>query len=199
MKVYLNVDQRNYSQCSTSSSSSSSSSSEVSTPPTTPQSHATQLHDLLIFFLSEIVSTIFLIVFIFFVAIIKVAIHIVVAFTIVYRKLHHQRTTRTDNTMSFSGLEEEESGGVGLSLSDLQNLSSFEYEMVVEPTQHCIVCLERFVKGESCRSLPRCNHVFHTSCVDSWLIQVPSCPLCRQIVVKPVVNQSLADSPGSSA
>ncbi|KAI3932994.1 hypothetical protein MKW98_029227 [Papaver atlanticum] len=80
-----------------------------------------------------------------------------------------------------------------LSSSDLQNLSSFKYEMVVEPTQHCIVCLE------SCRSLPRCNHVFHANCVDSWLIQVPSCPLCRQIVVKPGVDQLLADSPGSSA
>ncbi|KAI3966620.1 hypothetical protein MKW92_012540 [Papaver armeniacum] len=195
MKVYLNVDQRNYSQCSTSSSSS-----EVSTPPTTPLSHATHLHDLLISFLSEIFSTIFLIVFIVFVAIIKVAIHIVAACIIVYRKLHHRRTTRTANTMSFSGLEEEEeNSGVRLSLSDLQNLSSFEYEMVVEPTQHCIVCLERFVKGESCRSLPRCNHVFHAGCVDSWLIQVPSCPLCRQIVVKPGVNQLLADSPGSSA
>lgn len=196
MKVYLNVDQRNYSQCSTSSST------EVSTPlsPTTPLlRHATHLHDLLISFLGEIVSTIFLIVFIVFVAIIKIAIHIVVACRIVYRGLHHRETTRTYAT-SFSGLEEqEESGGVRLSLSDLQNFSSFKYD-TGEPTQKCIVCLERFVEGEICRSLPRCNHVFHARCVDSWLIQVPSCPLCRRIVVKPGVDQLLlADSSGSSA
>ncbi|KAI3882622.1 hypothetical protein MKX03_007566 [Papaver bracteatum] len=37
----------------------------------------------------------------------------------------------------------------------------------------------RLSSSESCRSLPRCKHVFHTNCVDSWLI-----PLCRQIVFK---------------
>ncbi|RZC86277.1 hypothetical protein C5167_007464 [Papaver somniferum] len=85
---------------------------------------------------------------------------------IVYRGLHHRETTRTYAT-SFSGLEEqEESGGIRLSLSDLQNFSSFKYD-TGEPTQKCIVCLERFVEGEICRSLPRCNHVFHASCVDS--------------------------------
>ncbi|KAI3899317.1 hypothetical protein MKW92_003763 [Papaver armeniacum] len=123
--------------------------------------------------LAEIVSTIFLVVFIVFAAILKLSMHFVVACTIVYRKMHHRQTT--------SSLEEQQgSGGVRLSSSDLQNLSSFEYE-IVEPThQDCIVCLERFIKGESCRSLPRCNHVFHANCVDSWLIHVPSCPLCRK-------------------
>ncbi|KAI3989255.1 hypothetical protein MKX01_007892 [Papaver californicum] len=194
MKVYLNVDGRNYSVCSTSSSSS-----EVSVP----LSHATRrLHryiikcektysNLLISFLTEIANTIFLVVFIVFAAILKIAILIAVACTISYRKLHHRQTTRTANTTSILSLgEQEASGGVRLSLNDLQNLSSFKYEMV-EPTQDCIVCLERLIKGERCRSLPRCKHVFHANCVDSWLIQVPSCPFCRQIIDKPRVNQSL--------
>ncbi|KAI3990104.1 hypothetical protein MKX01_018765 [Papaver californicum] len=181
MKVYLNFDRRNYSQCSTSSSSSS----EVSVPLRHIYSN------LLIYFLTEIANTIFLVVFIVFAAILIFAIHIAVACTIAYRKLHHRQTTRTVNTTSMISLEEqEESGGVRLSLSDLQNLSSFKYE-IVEPTQDCIVCLERLIKGESCRRLPRCKHVFHVNCVDSWLIQVPSCPFCRQIVNKPRVNQSL--------
>ncbi|KAI3932995.1 hypothetical protein MKW98_029228 [Papaver atlanticum] len=194
----LNVaDQHNYSQCSTTSSSSSS---EVST--LLSQLVSTHPHDrymikckktysnLLISLLNEIANSICLVVFTVFLVITKIVIHIVVTCTIVHRKLHHRQTTRTANITSTVSLEEqEESGGFRLSLSDVQNLSSFEYETVVEPAQDCIVCLERFIKGESCRSLPRCNHVFHASCVDSWLIQVPSCPLCRQIVVTPGANQ----------
>ncbi|KAI3989254.1 hypothetical protein MKX01_007891 [Papaver californicum] len=190
----LNVDQYNYSQCSLSSSEVLT---LLSQPATHPQDRyfikCTKTYfNLLISFLDEIVITIdeivitiCLVVFIVFAAILKIAVHIAVGCTIVYRKLHHRQTTRT-NTTSTSLEEQEERGGVScrLSLSDLQNLSSFKYEMV-EPTQDCIVCLERFIEGESCRSLPRCKHVYHANCVDSWLIRVPSCPLCRQIIVKP--------------
>ncbi|KAI3882620.1 hypothetical protein MKX03_007564 [Papaver bracteatum] len=194
----LNVaDQHNYSQSSTTSSSASS----VSTPlshlaSTYPRDSVNSskckktYSNLLISFLNEIANGLCLAMFILFLAITKIVIHIVVACTVVHRKLHHRQTTRTANTTSVIRLEEqEEGGGVRLSLSDIQNLSSFEYEMVVEPAQDCIVCLERFIKGESCRSLPRCKHFFHASCVDSWLIQVPSCPLCRKIVVTRGANQ----------
>ncbi|RZC86282.1 hypothetical protein C5167_007465 [Papaver somniferum] len=157
--------------------------------------------NLVISFLNEIANGICLAVFIVFLAIAKIVIHIVVTCTIIHRKLHHRQTTRTDNTTSTISLEEEEGGGgVRLSLNDIHNLSSFEYEAVVESTnQDCIVCLERFIKGETCRSLPRCKHVFHASCVDSWLIQVPSCPLCRRIVVKPGVNHHPPPPPPPSS
>ncbi|KAI3990102.1 hypothetical protein MKX01_018763 [Papaver californicum] len=199
------IDQHNYSQCS--SSSSSSEQEEVLTPLSQPATHPHDRYivkctksysNLLISFLDEIVITICLVVFIVLVAILKIAIHIAASCTIVYHKLRHQQTTRT-NTTSIILEEQEESGGVSyrLSLGDLLNLSSFKYEMVKPTQEYCIVCLERFIKGESCRSLPRCKHVFHANCVDSWLIRVPSCPLCRQLVVKRGANQLiLADSHG---
>ncbi|MCL7048169.1 hypothetical protein MKW94_015643 [Papaver nudicaule] len=180
----LKVDQHDYSRCSTSSAS------EVSTPATRPLDRyimkcTTTYSNILIYFLNEIVNGIFLVVFFVFVAILTIFIHFLVACTIAYRILHHRQTTNTTGIIS-SEEQQEESGGVsfGLSWSDLQNLSSFKCEMV-EPTGDCIVCLERFVKGESCRSLPGCKHVYHANCVDSWLIRVPACPLCRQIVVIP--------------
>lgn len=42
----------------------------------------------------------------------------------------------------------------------------------------CSVCLESYVEGESLKTLP-CMHVFHTTCIDRWLMQRPVCPVCK--------------------
>lgn len=42
----------------------------------------------------------------------------------------------------------------------------------------CSVCLEQVSAGELIRSLP-CLHQFHTSCIDPWLRQQGTCPVCK--------------------
>ena len=49
---------------------------------------------------------------------------------------------------------------------------------LVEGTD-CSVCLSEFQEDESLRLLPKCNHAFHVSCIDTWLKSHSSCPLCR--------------------
>lgn len=46
----------------------------------------------------------------------------------------------------------------------------------------CAICLEGFKEGEFCRKLPACGHLFHVKCVDSWLMRVLNCPICRSQV-----------------
>lgn len=48
----------------------------------------------------------------------------------------------------------------------------------------CAICLEPLNTGDPCRLLP-CNHIFHTTCTDTWLEDRHSCPTCRQDIRAP--------------
>ncbi|KAK9916631.1 hypothetical protein WJX75_005132 [Coccomyxa subellipsoidea] len=43
----------------------------------------------------------------------------------------------------------------------------------------CPICLEDFSPGAVLHRLP-CNHQFHRDCVDKWLTQKATCPICQQ-------------------
>jgi hypothetical protein len=41
------------------------------------------------------------------------------------------------------------------------------------------VCLEEYEAKDVVRVLPACGHAFHATCIDAWLRQHPTCPVCR--------------------
>lgn len=43
----------------------------------------------------------------------------------------------------------------------------------------CTVCLEEYEAKDVVRVLPACGHAFHAPCIDAWLRQHPTCPVCR--------------------
>ncbi|CAI9273155.1 unnamed protein product [Lactuca saligna] len=43
----------------------------------------------------------------------------------------------------------------------------------------CIVCLSEYHADDTLRILPFCGHFFHSSCIDIWLQQNCTCPVCR--------------------
>ncbi|XP_054790174.1 LOW QUALITY PROTEIN: putative RING-H2 finger protein ATL69 [Prosopis cineraria] len=43
----------------------------------------------------------------------------------------------------------------------------------------CAICLGEYVKNDSVRCVPDCNHCFHVECLDEWLRLSATCPLCR--------------------
>ncbi|KFK29617.1 hypothetical protein AALP_AA7G157300 [Arabis alpina] len=68
----------------------------------------------------------------------------------------------------------------GLSCRCVKMLPQFKFsDEKTEFGSDCVVCIDGFRQGQWCRRLPRCGHVFHRKCVDSWLIKVATCPICR--------------------
>lgn len=66
--------------------------------------------------------------------------------------------------------------------ADLSVLPQFVAESELE---ECGVCFEKIKKSEKFRALPCSDtvyHKFHTACIDPWLQNHNTCPLCRREV-----------------
>uniref|UniRef100_A0AAZ3S4Y4 RING-type domain-containing protein n=1 Tax=Oncorhynchus tshawytscha TaxID=74940 RepID=A0AAZ3S4Y4_ONCTS len=48
---------------------------------------------------------------------------------------------------------------------------------------NCAVCIEGYKANDVVRILP-CRHIFHKSCVDPWLLDHRTCPMCKMNILK---------------
>eukprot|EP01065_Artemidia_motanka_P048254 TRINITY_DN7732_c0_g1_i2.p1 TRINITY_DN7732_c0_g1~~TRINITY_DN7732_c0_g1_i2.p1 ORF type:complete len:342 (+),score=71.55 TRINITY_DN7732_c0_g1_i2:81-1028(+) len=46
----------------------------------------------------------------------------------------------------------------------------------------CVVCQETLEDGVELRSLSKCKHHFHPTCIDRWLQRSRECPVCKECV-----------------
>jgi hypothetical protein len=56
-----------------------------------------------------------------------------------------------------------------------------ELQNVPDELKVCTICIEDFCAGDEQRTLP-CFHRFHSACVDRWLHQHSTCPICKHQV-----------------
>ena len=100
--------------------------------------------------------------------------------------LHHPLNLFTTG----SALQTSAPSPPGLSKKTLQLLPTTKYIFEASGSNkqtECAICLTDFGDGDMMRILPRCNHSFHVTCIDTWLGSHSSCPSCRQLVL--VVGQ----------
>ncbi|XP_058216616.1 E3 ubiquitin-protein ligase ATL42-like [Rhododendron vialii] len=70
----------------------------------------------------------------------------------------------------------------GIDRTVIESLPFFKFSALrgLRGGLECAVCLSKFEDVEVLRLLPKCRHAFHIDCVDRWLQNHSSCPLCRQ-------------------
>ena len=52
-----------------------------------------------------------------------------------------------------------------------------------EEGDQCVVCMVEYEPGEMIAMLRGCKHRYHRKCVEPWLVQHNTCPLCRAVVM----------------
>ncbi|KAI4382664.1 hypothetical protein MLD38_008600 [Melastoma candidum] len=63
----------------------------------------------------------------------------------------------------------------------------------------CTVCLSEYRPGDMLRILPNCGHSFHATCIDIWLQQHSTCPVCRVSLHEfPEKSRLMQPSPSSA-
>lgn len=80
---------------------------------------------------------------------------------------------------------DDDDRGRGLTKEQIDNLSTRNYEHSStdgELGKICSVCISDYVTGNKLRQLP-CMHEFHVHCIDRWLSENCTCPVCRQPVL----------------
>ncbi|XP_030648559.1 E3 ubiquitin-protein ligase RNF43 [Chanos chanos] len=77
--------------------------------------------------------------------------------------------TRTYSSQGCSGSQRSRGGGQGSASSS-------------NSSPVCAICLEEFLDGQDLRIIS-CAHEFHKECVDPWLLQHRTCPLCMHNIM----------------
>jgi hypothetical protein len=55
--------------------------------------------------------------------------------------------------------------------------NSFKLDSTLD--SNCVICLKNCKKGEEVRKF-QCCHIFHKNCIDQWMQEKLTCPLCRK-------------------
>ncbi|KAI4339278.1 hypothetical protein MLD38_024238 [Melastoma candidum] len=102
-------------------------------------------------------------------------------------QLHAARRRRSASSSAFpissrTDLAIMERGLHGLEPVIISNFPTKKYSdqffSCIEHSQ-CTVCLSEYHHEDILRILPNCGHSFHATCIDMWLQQHPTCPVCR--------------------
>ncbi|KAK7412924.1 hypothetical protein VNO78_04686 [Psophocarpus tetragonolobus] len=123
------------------------------------------------------------IVLLFFVVILMLCLHIYARWylrRVRRRHIRRQRDRRRNQLVFYNDSVIPTALSRGLDAAVLATIPVFTFHpKTAENAPECAVCLSEFEPGEPGRVLPKCNHSFHTECIDMWFHSHATCPLCR--------------------
>nr|AWH61099.1 E3 ubiquitin-protein ligase [Pyxicephalus adspersus] len=77
--------------------------------------------------------------------------------------------------------EDDDDQPRGLTKEQIDNLSTRNYGEH-DALKTCSVCITEYTEGNKLRKLP-CSHEYHVHCIDRWLSENSTCPICRRAVL----------------
>eukprot|EP00047_Mylnosiga_fluctuans_P018396 m.70489 g.70489 ORF g.70489 m.70489 type:complete len:482 (-) comp7596_c0_seq1:135-1580(-) len=72
------------------------------------------------------------------------------------------------------------------------NVDESIHASCMENGDMCTICLDGFDVGAECRNLS-CSHKYHKACIDPWLLEHGTCPLCKAVIVE--LEPDITDQP----
>ncbi|KAL7259999.1 hypothetical protein ACSBR1_005790 [Camellia fascicularis] len=100
---------------------------------------------------------------------------------LIYARFCRQASPIHNNQQNLDRLLRPGSRFSGIDKTVIESLPFFRFSSLrgLKEGLECSVCLCKFEDIEILRLLPKCKHTFHIDCVDQWLENHSSCPLCR--------------------
>ncbi|KAH9518020.1 RING finger protein 11 [Dermatophagoides farinae] len=77
-------------------------------------------------------------------------------------------------------LTEEEQIKIAQRIGLIQHLPTGSYDGC-KKNRECVICMIEFLMDDPIRFLP-CMHIYHTKCIDDWLMRSLTCPSCMEPV-----------------
>lgn len=77
--------------------------------------------------------------------------------------------------------EEDDDQPRGLTKEQIDNLTMRNFGES-DALKTCSVCITEYTEGNKLRKLP-CSHEYHVHCIDRWLSENSTCPICRRAVL----------------
>nr|XP_027202581.1 RING finger protein 11-like [Dermatophagoides pteronyssinus] len=77
-------------------------------------------------------------------------------------------------------LTEEEQIKIAQRIGLIQHLPTGSYDGC-KKNRECVICMIEFLIDDPIRFLP-CMHIYHTKCIDDWLMRSLTCPSCMEPV-----------------
>ncbi len=85
--------------------------------------------------------------------------------------------------------EEDDDQPRGLTKEQIDNLSMRNFGES-DAFKTCSVCITEYAEGNKLRKLP-CSHEYHVHCIDRWLSENSTCPICRRAVLVSTNRESV--------
>ncbi|KAK9517927.1 hypothetical protein VZT92_023259 [Zoarces viviparus] len=85
--------------------------------------------------------------------------------------------------------DDDEDQPQGLTKEQIDNLSMRNFGESDALTT-CSVCITEYAEGNKLRKLP-CSHEYHVHCIDRWLSENSTCPICRRAVLVSANRESV--------